>query len=542
MPRPGATEPARPVQIINPLAYSTGRLLGRVECADRRVIVGVLVACTWLVGAVVAVSVPHNGWLYGTASGNAATYWSTSLALTHAATPNPAVPYGLPVAYWPLALVFGANPLTALPVIVVAQVVVLGALAVIGVFAIAERIGGRLFASAATVMWVVSPLVAVAFIAYPWSRPMFKTDAAPGLVGLTSVGDYPSMVGAILVVWLVLRAIERRADNDAVLAGLLCGFLIALDTGNGFLAPVPVIALLATARWRQAGMFALALLPALLTLLLWRATATSLSSALHDPLGHFLSFRWSAFTTNLVWLRKEGWSLRVAEWVIVAGMIGALRRGLAIGALLGLWGIAYLVLEGGTPAASIRDMTYFNTALPGFPAYVILAACIVFLLPGLARRTHHGGGRSLALRPTPVTIAAAVLLAGYPLALVATARGRPDARLALGAGGALVPVSATFDVAVQASDGVARLRWRPLGGSTRVWYDVYRAVGSGCSVAATVRECDLSMALAAVVRRPDWTGRSPASDDYRIGVVAGPDRSSATGSLLMVSTPARASS
>src|SRR5580693_2277442 len=103
----------------------------------------------------------------------------------------------------------------------------------------------------------------------------------------------------------------------------------------------------AARRWREPLLFAAAAALPLLVLLLWDAGGSSLGPSLHHPLRHLLGFRWSVLTTNLIWLRKEGWSLRIVEWLLLAGIVGALRRGLATGVLVAGWAVAFLVLEGG---------------------------------------------------------------------------------------------------------------------------------------------------------------------------------------------------
>jgi len=140
------------MQVVNPAAVSLGRLLARIELLDRRIVLAGLIVLSWITTAALALhTIQHNGWLYYT-GGDGTYYWTTSWSLAHRILPAAVISYGLPVLLWPLALIVGSSLLAALPVIVILQVAILTPLVVIGVYAIADRLGGRLFAGAATVM------------------------------------------------------------------------------------------------------------------------------------------------------------------------------------------------------------------------------------------------------------------------------------------------------------------------------------------------------------------------------------------------------
>src|SRR5262249_39970355 len=153
--------------------------------------------------------------------------------------------------------------------------------------------------------------------------------------------------------------------------------------------PAPICALLVARRWRETAGFLAAMAPALLTLAIWKhaglgriplfgaeavrvAAGASLGGSLHNDFNTYIPFSWNTFNTNLAEIREYGWSLRLAEWLPVAGLVGAWRRGLPHAVLLGLWCADYMVLKGGKGGASVYQWSYFRLSMPGFPAYVLL--------------------------------------------------------------------------------------------------------------------------------------------------------------------------
>src|SRR5947199_52832 len=69
--------------------------------------------------------------------------------------------WGLPVLYAWVPLVAGPSLLVGLPVIVLFHVLVLVPLALVLVWALADRLYGRLYAWATAALWVTAPFLAV---------------------------------------------------------------------------------------------------------------------------------------------------------------------------------------------------------------------------------------------------------------------------------------------------------------------------------------------------------------------------------------------
>jgi hypothetical protein len=215
----------------------------------------------------------------------------------------------------------------------------------------ALRIGGVAFAALAAAVWVVLP-AALPF----WRgdfRPHYRDEVLSVLYGLDDRSRL--VVSILLLAALVLalgpRTLERAAAAACAAAGVLLG---ALTLG---LSPV--------------------------------------------------AFHWHDLTQNLLQVREYGWSVRLVEYLPLAGLFGAFRRSRLVGALLGAWLLVGIVLPlaharpGGFPVPSLRAI------VPGLPAYLLLTACVVYLVPGWARR------------PELIRVRAA-----WPRATQAAARGR----------------------------------------------------------------------------------------------------------------------
>jgi Dolichyl-phosphate-mannose-protein mannosyltransferase len=540
------------VELVSPAAYRAGRLAARVEALDRRYVLAGITAVSWIVTVGFALHIKHNGWLYYS-GGDGTYYWTTPWALAHHILPETIISYGLPVFVWPLVLIFGPSLLSALPVVVLAQMIFLPPIVVVGVYAIARRLGGQLFAYGAALLWALSPFIAYHFF-YDRVRPMFKSIVLPSVLGLNNLSDYPSMVLTIVVAWLTLRAIDERRWNDVVLAGLFCGFLIGVKPANGFFVPAPIAAFLVARAWRQSLVFVGAMLPALITLALWKEAglgklplfgATSLytaagpTAALGINTSTYLPFHWSIFTTNLSELREYGWSLRLAEWFPIAGLIGALRRGLPHAVLLGLWCFGYLVVKGGTNRASVYEWSWFRLVMPGFPAYVLLCCCIVFLIPGLGRRWRPAAKEYTRFRFSRGLIVAVAVFAVYPFLVVVTHGPGASNRVAIDPQNNFVPVASDLHVHVVQTPTGPSLRWsKPATGSTKVAYAVFRLHNTtGCPPAGVGRECFFVTPSIRLVHSLNFPAWQYGPGVYRVGLVAGPRITRNDGDMLLLSPP-----
>jgi hypothetical protein len=188
-------------------------------------------------------------------------------------------------------------------------------------------------------------------------------------------------------------------------------------------------------------------------------------------------------------------------------------------------------------------MSFFRLTMPGFPAYVLLAACVVFLIPGLGRTWRPRADKISRLRPTRALVAAVAVLAAYPLVAVALMRPASASTVAQDNGAnLLVPIAGSLHLEARSVRGVTDLSWdAPAAGRTEVWYAIYRATTDGCTPPFYgPKVCEFSMPLIAVVRGTHWQ-TTPGTWTYRVGVLASPVVSDRGGDVLMLSPAVRTS-
>src|ERR687887_2771979 len=115
----------------------------RIATLDPRPVLGGFVVLQWLTLVAFALVVRHNGWLFYQ-GGDQTFHWSSAWSIAHGHVPESEIGFGWAYVLSPIALVAGSNFLSALPVLVVLQTVVLMPVALFCVYGIAARIGGRL--------------------------------------------------------------------------------------------------------------------------------------------------------------------------------------------------------------------------------------------------------------------------------------------------------------------------------------------------------------------------------------------------------------
>ena len=527
-------------------AAAVRRASGRLEAVHPAAILAPLVAAHFAVVVWVALTAHHNGWLYGGGDvGNH--HWTASWALGHLWVSSADVSYALPALEWPLGLAYGGSLPAALPVLVILQAAVGGAVLVVATYGIAARIAGRLFGYVAAVGWVLAPLCSLGFfyagnrefqgIPYANYRGLVHDLVVPNALGLTDGAAFPSLVALVVAAWLVVRFLDSGAWTDVLLAGLVTGFAVGIEPGNAVFLPAPLLALAVARRWREGLGFVVALLPALAALAVWRWTG----------LGHVggfggLDFSWEDFRIMRIHLRGAGWSLLLVEWIAIAGIVAVVRKAPAKGVLVAAWFVGFFVLNSGSLARGrVLDGSLFRLLEPGYPAFVLLAAAVLLLVPtwGL-RRPVAAAPRELRPRVTPVLVAGAVLLALYPLVIVGLARPAPRDRVVFQFGRKeSVPVSSAFALHVDRGAGGAQLRWQePPADGVALSYRVYRSPEYGCGHGPPGgRDCLLRMARVAVVRSTAWSDPEPGRFWYRVAAVAAYSSATTGADLLLISPP-----
>jgi hypothetical protein len=518
-------------------------------------VLGALVIVQWIAVLALALTVRHNGWLYY-AGGDQLWHYSGAYLLAQGHLPPAFVGYGWSVLLLPIAPIAGPNLVSALPAMVLVNTLVLLPVALLCVYGIAARIAGRLFGYWAVVLWIAIPYLGVLFVE-PGYHQKYTELTLPQVTGLTSVPDFPSVVALLVAGYFCLRALDSGSWYPAAAAGLATGYSIAIKPSNSIFLVAPLLVLLVL-RWRAVLPFGLALAPALLTLALWKyrglgelaatppepvrlAGATDLLHRIHNA-GNLNS--WDHLHQVILSLREHFWIARVIEWLPLAGMAALIARSRRGFALVGIWFVAYLLMKGTYLPASVEDASFWRILMPAFPAYVLLAASVVLLVPGVRARPDGGvvsiGGR----KPLVALVVAGAVFVAAPLAVVAAVPPlHDDGRQAVRQGDSLVPVSGTIRPRAIVEGDAVRLSWRPsTAGSTRLFYRILRSNGSDISCAATPAaasdDCRLFMDAPAATSSTSYVDRpGPGSWTYRIGVSANWLNDPRYGDVYVVSPP-----
>ncbi|MDX6484616.1 MAG: hypothetical protein QOE95_2387, partial [Gaiellaceae bacterium] len=385
------------VETIGVRLRRAGELLSSIRPAY---LLGALVVVQWLALLAFAVTVKHNGWLYY-AGGDQLWHYSGAYLLAHGHLPPALVGYGWSMMLLPVSWFAGASLVSALPPIVVLNTVILLPVALLCVYGIASRIAGRPFGYFAALLWIVLPYFGILFVE-PGYHQKYTELTLPQLLGLSSVPDFPATVALLVCASFCLRAVDAAGWQPAAAAGLAAGWSIAIKPSNSIFLVAPAL-LLVVERRRMLPAFVIGLAPAVLTLALWKyrglgelaaapAEPVQLASGFGDLLHrvHSPSLNsWAHLHQVLDALREHFWASRVMEWLPVAGCIALLARSRGVFLLVGSWFIVFLLAKGTYIPASIEDASFFRILMPAFPAYLLLAAATVLLVPGVRARPER---------------------------------------------------------------------------------------------------------------------------------------------------------
>ena len=530
-----------------------------------RVLAGA-VAIEWLAVLGLALTVRHNGWIYYQ-GGDQLWYWSSGWLLAHGTLPIPLVGFGWPALFAPLAAVNGSSLVSALPAIVLVDVLVLLPVAVFCLYGIAQRIGGRLFGYWAVLVWLAVPFIGIRYTDLGYHQK-FTELLLPQAFGLTAMADFPSLVAVVVSVYFCMRILERPTAIDAVAAGLAGGFAIAVKPGSAPFLAGPLLAFLWRRWWPAFPLYAAGTVPAVVALALWKYRGYGYLPILHSegtlriaagaagalPLAsvhQYVHLDWHHLHVNLLGLKEHFWSARVIEWLVAAGFVGLGRRSRGALLLVGGWFAAFVIVKGTYPNAGIEDGSLFRVMMPSYPAFVLLLASIPLLLPHGPRVLRPA--RAAFKGPSPPTRwklvgAAAVVFGLYPLALVAAAtpiRGTSPPAVKVGGPLSLVDSGMHVRVVVDRKAHVVNLYWPAASAlGSHVIYDVFRTNaadgGISCSTPpGAAADCQLTADTVGQTREPVWSGPAqPGRWIYRVGVLANWLNDPHYGDVYYVSPPA----
>jgi hypothetical protein len=286
--------------------------------------------------------------------------------------------------------------------------------------------------------------------------------------------------------------------------------------------------------------WAVGVAPAIVTLAIWKGrglgTLPILSSytPVHEASGatlglttsRYVSLDWHHLSVEWNELGEVFWDLRLLQFVIVAGILGALRRNFRNGLFLAAWFVAYCIVKGMSSQADMSTTSYFRLTLPGFAALALLIPAIGFLWPGTRRLRMLVKPESWTVNPRSPLAVLAVVVALFPLVVVLVAHPAGANRFArLSPANTESPISASLTPRVTTAGGTVTVSWRPVShaGSTRVSYAVFRTTGSdGCTLLPKgARECQLSAPVLTSTSQTTITDRPGRGHFwYRVAAVA----------------------
>lgn len=523
-------------------ARRTGRTLDLLLERPRAVL-GTLIGAQIAATFVLALSVTHNGWVYFQ-GGDQIWLASQGWLLGHLELPPTELGYAWSYVLAPIMWVTGPTFVQALPPLVLLQVIVLGPIALLCVYGIAARIGGRLLGYWASLLWVVAPFASIPLFVDRYQE-RWAEHFLPQALGLTAMSDFPSMVLVLAAALFVVRSLDAARLTDALLAGLLLGAAGAMKPPNLLLGAGAALAYLVARRWRAGLAFGAAVIPSLLVLALWkerglgripafaldeaRLAAGAALGVVSVDLSRYLELDFDHFRKQMDFLREFFWSARLAQWAPFAGLLAVIRvrRG-AIAALLAGWLGAFLVVKGFSTRADIEANTFWRLLLPAWPAYLLLLASIPLLVPTFARRL---GDRLRGSAVTPVArrwvVVAAVVTVAVPAVAIAASSPVDSPALAVvrddQGNFVLTSVDDSIELTTGRTAAGQRLTWADGPWRGQVFYHVYRAEGSDIecenSDGARAQYCYLRSAPIATTREHEYVDPSPPPNaTYRIGV------------------------
>jgi hypothetical protein len=227
----------------------------------------------------------------------------------------------------------------------------------------------------------------------------------------------------------------------------------------------------------------------------------------------------------LIALREHFWVARVMEWLPIAGAVALLIRSRRGFLLIVPWFAIVLVAKATYVPASVEDASFWRILMPGYPAYLLLAAAVPLLLPRVRARpevTQPTAGR----RYSVALAAAAAVFVLAPLAVIAANPPlRDGGRKAVILDDSLLPVSSDIDLQANEDSGSVRLRWdTSQSASGGVFYRILRAK-AGTDVACAGRrgadQCRLYTEQRATTRATSFVDSpGPGTWTYRVGVSA----------------------
>ena len=502
-------------------------------------VLATLVAVQWVGVLALALTIRHNGWVYYM-GGDQLWHYSGAYLLVHGKLGPTYVGVGWPTILAPIAAIAGPDLVSALPAIILLNVLVLLPLGLACMYGIGERIGGRIFGYWTALLWIVIPFIGIPYALHGYHQKWTELTL-PTLLGLSAMSDFPSMIALTVGAYLCLRALDSRHWIWAAGAGFAVGFALAVKPSDSVFLVAPILLFLVF-RWRVLLPFALGLVPCLAALGFWKVSGEgNLPWRTSEPtrvvaLGtgtfthrYLRANSWTQLHNNLLQIREHLWSDRILEFLVIAGLIALIVRSRRAAVFVGTWFFLFLFLKGTYVNARVEDGTFWRLLMPAFPAFVLLATSVPLLAPGL--RLRQAAARDWRVPKRLVVAVAAVLVAVlsiFPIALVAATKPiRGPSPSAFEVNSILVSDAAPLHLQATASGaGGVRLTWnaaRPSPGA--VFYSIFRDSGKSDTLCGPVKNapdlCEIHAQELGTTRTTDFVDH-PGSGawTYRVGITA----------------------
>ena len=540
-------------------------LVGRLPTPRPWMVLAALTVVSWGIAAEVGRIAQHDGWYYYN-GGDSSWYYTTAWVLAHGHLPPAEISYGYPLLIAPFAGIAGPNILDGLPSIVIFNELVLAPIALLCVYGITRTFASRFYAYLVTLIWVVFPVAVIHYFTASY-HSRYVDVTLPSALGLTPLGDYPSMVALLVSAYFVLRFIATRADLDAVAAGLAAGLAVVIKPANLLFLPAPVVALMIARRPRGLGVFAAALVPGLIGLTVWKyrglgylpalpsaAGAGAIQLAVVAPLAfaglnlhRYLPLDWHQLRHNFDSLGEYTWSAFLIYVTAIAGLVGLARRSFVAASLAGVWIASYLVIKGSSGAADVPSGDFFTHMIAAFPGFFLLVVSVPFLVPinwGRRPLSPLGSVTSRSLARVTCATLGAVTLVGIVLVAALPRLSTPAAAVFVTAD-LYLPLD-TFPLKASTTGTAVTLAWalRPPAG-TRATFAIFRnptdeafctpqGHGAILCVYDPVQHASVGGDASSYTDHPP-----PGTWTYRVALSETPDGPQAPSDYLMLSRPIR---
>jgi len=527
-------------------------------------VIAAAIVVEWLAVLGLALTVRHNSWIYYQ-GGDQLWYYTLGWLLAHGHLWQ--TPIGYVWSFWlaPIARAAGPNAAAAMPAVLLVDVLLLLPAAMLALYGIAVRLGGRLFGYWTLLLWIVVPFIGVLYTDQGYHQRYTEITLPQGF-GLTALADFPTMVATLVGLYFCTRVVTdaRPSLIDAAAGGAGFGSAIGTKPSVSLVLVGPALAFLARRHLVSLAGFVAGLAPFVVTLAVWKERGLGnlpvLGAAPSSPRGvaavapvvgldlhkYVRDLSWHHLSRNIDLLREHFWSGHGAVWLVVAGLIAITLSSRIIGLLVAGSFVPFALVKA-SYIATIEDTSLFRILIPAFPLFVLGLASLVYLVPGTRRRPVPPARDPRRASPRlRLGLLAAVVVLGavVPVAAIAAATrtGPPYAAEIVGT---QMPVPVGVDLGLRATvrNGRLLLTWReqhPAGG--KVFYRVSRmaaspSAGLTCSVSGA-EICTLAWHEVGVTgqgARYDTPGHGVFT--YRVGVATNWLDDPAYGDVYLVSEP-----